>query len=171
MKIIPECSDVKRERGVCSIETGSCIVEDWTILLGNKTNLKDLQMCRNKWSKSILWRWNLTKTVEWRGKGIASGGIMSKQQKGMSKYFVSFGFPKYPHQCSLPSPHLPSWLFALCENWGSSGAAPYIESCDSGHGNCELSSHSSAKDKSKSHRRPFQCTMNCLLICKYNFCL
>lgn len=28
---------------------------------------------------------------------------MSKQQKGKSKYFVSFGVPKYPCQCSLPS--------------------------------------------------------------------
>lgn len=91
---------MKREKGVCSVENGSTIVEDWTILFGNKTNSKDLQKCRNKWSKNILWRWNFTETAEWRGKGIASGGIMPKQQEGEYKYFVSFGDP---HQCSLAS--------------------------------------------------------------------
>lgn len=94
---------MNRERGVCQTETGNTIVEDWTILFDNKTNLKGLQKCRNKRSKSILRRWNITETAEWRGKENASGGIMSKQQKGKSKYFVSFGVHKYPHQCSLPS--------------------------------------------------------------------
>lgn len=35
-------------------------------------------------------------TAERRGKGIASGGRTSKQQKGKFKYFVTSGVLKYP---------------------------------------------------------------------------
>lgn len=138
---------MKRERGVCSAENGGIVVEDWTILFGNKTNSKDLPKCRNKRSKSILWRCNFTETAEWKRKGIASGGIMPKQQKGEYKYFVSFGVPEYPHQCSLASQTpgkasstsppkcspCPTVDFVLYDNWGSSGAAPYVESSIPGH--------------------------------------
>lgn len=138
---------MKRARGVCSAENGSIVAEDWTILFGNKTNSKDLPKCRNKRSKSILWRCNFTETAEWKRKGIASGGIMPKQQKGEYKYFVSFGVPEYPHQCSLASQTAgkasstsppkcspcPTVDFVLYDNWGSSGAAPYVESSIPGH--------------------------------------
>lgn len=92
-----------RGRGECArLRLGALWLRTGPLSLATKPTGKIYKSAEINDPKVFCEDENFTETAEWRGKGIASGGRMPKQQKGKSKYFVSFGVPKYLPQCSLP---------------------------------------------------------------------